>query len=230
MKKNLIIALVAVVAMGATVAMAQTTTYEIKQGTVLHVYGDNLVVKMADGTVRDIEIPSDFLFEVDGRKVPVSQLKPGTKLTSTVAVTETPHVVKTTEVREGTVVQRIGQTLIYRDKLGQIHKVTGLPEGFELYRNGKAVPLEALAGGDRVTAHIVHKEESIITEEEVNVAGSAPKAPPKPRAVPAAKPAPKPAPAPAPVLPKTGSSLPLVGLMGLVALAAGLGIGVIRRF
>lgn len=227
MKKNLIIALVAVVAMGATVAMAQTTTYEIRQGTVLHVYGDNLVVKMADGTVRDIEIPSDFLFEVDGQKVPVSQLKPGTKLTSTIAVTETPHVVKTTEVREGTVVQRIGQTLIYRDKLGQIHKVTGLPEGFELYRNGKAVPLEALAGGDRVTAHIVHKEKSIITEQEVNVAGSAPKAPPKPRPVAAPKPA---APAPAPVLPKTGSSLPLVGLLGLIALAAGLGIGVIRRF
>ena len=225
MKKNLIIALVAVVAMGATVAMAQTTTYEIKQGTVLHVYGDNLVVKMSDGTVRDIEIPSDFLFEVDGRKLPVSQLKPGTKLTSTVAVTQTPHVVKTTEVREATVVQRIGQTLIYRDKLGQIHKVTGIPKGFELYRNGKAVPIEALAGGDRVTAHIVRKEESIITEHEVKVAGSAPRArqaKPAPVAMPAA-------PKPAPVLPKTGSSLPLVGLMGLVALAAGLGIGVIRR-
>ena len=228
MKKNLIIALVAVVAMGATVAIAQTTTYEIKQGTVLHVYGNHLVVKMADGTVRDADVPSDFLFEVDGKKVPVSELKPGTKLTQTIATTTTPHVVKTTEVREATVVQRIGQTLIYRDKLGQIHKVTGIPEGFELYRNGKAVPIEALAGGDRVTAHIVHKEKSIITEEEMKVAGSAPKAPPKPRAVPAAKPAPKPA--PAPVLPKTGSSLPLVGLMGLIALAAGLGIGVIRRF
>ncbi len=226
MKKNLIIALVAVVAMGATVAMAQTTTYEIKQGIVLHVYGDNLVVKMADGTVRDIEIPADFLFEVDGRKVPVSQLKPGTKLTSTVAVTETPHVVKTTEVKEGTVVQRIGQTLIYRDKLGQIHKVTGLPEGFELYRNGKAVPLEALAGGDRVTAHIVHKEESIITEEDVKVAGAAPRAP-KPKPAPVARPA---APKPAPVLPKTGSDLPLIGFAGLAALALGLGITVIRRF
>ena len=167
MKKNLIIALVAVVAMGATVAIAQTTTYEIKQGTVLHVYGNHLVVKMADGTVRDADVPSDFLFEVDGKKVPVSELKPGTKLTQTIATTTTPHVVKTTEVREATVVQRIGQTLIYRDKLGQIHKVTGIPEGFELYRNGKAVPIEALAGGDRVTAHIVHKEESIITEEEI---------------------------------------------------------------
>ena len=227
MRKNLIIALVAVVALSAGVATAQTTTYEIKQGTVLHVDGNHLYVKMADGSVRDAEVPSDFLFDVDGRKVPVSALKPGTKLTQTIATTSTPNVVKTTEIREGTVVQRIGQTLIYRDKLGQIHKATGIPEGFVLYRNGKPVPIEALAGGDRVTAHIVHKETSIITEEEMRVAGNAPKAPAKPRPVAAPRPAPKPA--PAPVLPKTGSDLPLVGFAGLMALALGLGIAVIRR-
>jgi len=227
MRKNLIIGLVAVVAMSAGVAAAQTTTYEIKQGTVLHVDGNHLFVKMADGSVRDAEVPSDFLFDVGGKKVPVSALKPGTKLTQTIATTSTPNVVKTTEIKEGTVVQRIGQTLIYRDKLGQIHKATGIPEGFVLYRDGKPVPIEALAGGDRVTAHIVTKEETIITEEEMRIAGNAPKAPAKPRPVAAPKPAPKPA--PAPVLPKTGSDLPLVGFAGLMALALGLGIAVIRR-
>ncbi len=226
MRKNLIIALVAVVALSAGVATAQTTTYEIKQGTVLHVDGNHLYVKMADGSVRDAEVPSDFLFDVDGKKVPVSALKAGTKLTQTIATTSTPNVVKTTEIREGTVVQRIGQTLIYRDKLGQIHKATGIPEGFILYRNGKPVPIEALAGGDRVTAHIVHKETSIITEEDMRVAGNAPKAPKKRRPVAAPRPA---APAPAPVLPKTGSDLPLVGFAGLMTLALGLGIAVIRR-
>jgi len=225
MRKNLIIALVAVVALSAGVATAQTTTYEIKQGTVLHVDGNHLFVKMADGSVRDAEVPSDFLFDVGGKKVPVSALKPGTKLTQTIATTSTPNVVKTTEIKEGTVVQRIGQTLIYRDKLGQIHKATGIPEGFILYRSGKPVPIEALAGGDRITAHIVHKETTIITEDDMRIAGNAPKAPAKPRPVAAPKPAPK----PAPVLPKTGSDLPLVGFAGLMALALGLGIAVIRR-
>ena len=229
MRKNLIIGLVAVVAMSAGVAAAQTTTYEIKQGTVLHVDGNHLYVKMADGTVRDADVAPDFLFDVDGKKLPVSQLKKGTKLTQTIATTTTPNVVKSTEIKEGTVVQRIGQTLIYRDKLGQIHKVTGVPEGFELYRNGKLVPMEALAGGDRVTAHIIHTETTIITEEEMKVAGSAPKAP-KAKPAPVAKPAYKPAPAPAPVLPKTGSNLPLIGFMGLIALSLGLGIAVTRRF
>ena len=228
MRKNLIIALVAVVAMSAGVAAAQTTTYEIKQGTVLHVDGNHLYVKMADGSVRDAEVPSDFLFDVDGKKVPISQLKKGTKLTQTIATTSTPNVVKTTEIKEGTVVQRIGQTLIFRDKLGQIHKATGIPEGWTVTRGGKQVPIEALAGGDRITAHIVHTETTIITEEEMAIAGRAPKAKAKPRPVAAPKPVYKPA--PAPVLPKTGSNLPLVGLMGLLALTAGLGIGVIRRF
>ena len=227
MRTNLIVALVAVVAMSAGVAAAQTTTYEIKQGTVLHVDGNHLYVKMADGTVKDAEVPSDFLFEVDGRKVNINQLKPGTKLTQTIATTTTPHVVKTTEIKEGTVVQRIGQTLIYRDKLGQIHKATGIPEGWIVTRGGKQVPIEALAGGDRITAHIVHTEETIITEEEMKIAGAAPKAP-KPKPAPVAKPVYKPA--PAPVLPKTGSNLPLVGFAGLAALALGLGITVIRRF
>ena len=227
MKKHVIVALVAVVALGAVAAGAQTTTYEIKQGTVLHVDGNHLYVKMADGTVRDAEVPSDFLFEVDGQKVPVTALKPGTKLTQTIATTTVPEVVKHVEVREAEIIQRKGETVIYRDQDGKLNMITGIPEGWIVYRNGKPVPIEALAGGDRVTAYIVHKETKIVTEEEMRVAGFTPPPPAKP--VPAAAPKPAPKPAPVPVLPKTGSNLPLVGFAGLMALALGLGIAVIRR-
>ena len=226
MKKNVIAVLVAVVALGAVAASAQTTTYEIKQGTVLHVDGNHLYVRMADGSVRDAEVPSDFLFEVDGRKVPVTALKPGTKLTQTIATTTTPEIIETVEVREAEVVQRKGQTVIFRNEDGKLNMVTGIPEGFVVFRDGKQVPIEALAGGDRVTAYLIHKEERIVTEEEMRVAGFTPPPPAKPVPVAAPRPA---APAPAPMLPKTGSQLPLVGFAGLLALALGLGIAVIRR-
>lgn len=226
MKKNVIAVLVAVVALGAVAAGAQTTTYEIKQGTVLHVDGNHLYVRMADGSVRDAEVPSDFLFEVDGQKVPVSALKPGTKLTQTIATTTTPEIIETVEVREAEVVQRKGQTVIFRNEDGKLNMVTGIPEGFVVFRNGKQVPIEALAGGDRVTAYLIHKEERIVTEEEMKVAGFAPPAPAKPQPVAAPKPA---APAPAPMLPKTGSQLPLIGFAGLLAFVLGLGIAAIRR-
>lgn len=227
LKNAIVIALAAIVVLGAGLVSAQTTTYEVKQGTVLHVDGNELYVRMSDGTVKDFDVPADFRFEVDGRMVPVSELKPGTLLTQTIATTTTPEVVKSVEIKEAEVVQRIGQTIIYRDKLGQVHKITGIPDGWIVYRDGQPVPIEALAGGDRVTAYIVHKEYSTVTEEEMRVAGITPKAPPAPR--PAAAPKPAPAPAAAPMLPKTGSSLPLVGLTGLLALALGLGMAVIRR-
>lgn len=223
MKKNLIIALVAVVAMSAGVALAQTT-YEVKQGTVLHVDGNHLFVRMADGTVRDIDVPADFRFEVDGQMIPVTALKPGTVLTSTVATTHTPEVVKTIEVREAEVIQRKGQTVIFRNEEGKLNMVTGIPEGFIVFRDGKQVPIEALAGGDKVTAYLINKDTKIVTEQEMKVAGFGPVAP-----APAPKPAKITAPAPAPVLPKTGSNLPLAGLTGLLALALGLGLAVIRR-
>jgi hypothetical protein len=228
---KVVLGLVAFLVIGSAVAMAQSTTYEIRQGEVLNVYGNHLVVRMADGTVRDVEVPSDFMFDVDGKKVPVTGLKPGTKLTQTIATTTTPVEVKTTEVREAVIVQRIGQTLIYRDERNRLHKITGIPEGFTVTRDGREVPITALAGGDRVTAHIVHTETTMVTEEEMGVAGAAPKPAPaaKPVAVPKPAPAPAPKPAPAPVLPKTGSALPLAWLVGLLALGLGLGLAAIRR-
>jgi LPXTG-motif cell wall-anchored protein len=217
-----------VIVMGAGFAAAQTTTHEIKQGTVVHVYGNNLVVKMSDGTVKEFDVPEGFMFNIDGRDVPVSALKPGTKLTSVVTTTETPHVVKTTEVRNGEVVQRVGRTLIIRNEQGQLKKFADVPEDIVFTVRGKQVSLYDLAGGDRLTATIVHTSETIVTEQDVKVAGQAPRPAPAPK--PAPKPAPAPAPAPAPVLPSTGSQLPLVGLAGLVALFIGLGLAVIRRF
>jgi LPXTG-motif cell wall-anchored protein len=224
-KRSALIVMVMVMAMGAGLAAAQTTSHEIKQGTVVHVYGNNLIVKMSDGTVKEFDVPEGFMFNIDGRDMPVSALKPGTKLTSVVTTTQTPHVVKTTEVRNGEVVQRMGRTLIIRNEQGQLKKFADVPEDITFTVRGQKVSLYDLAGGDKLTATIVHTSETIVTEEDIKVTGQAPRQP-KPR--PAPRPAP--APAPAPVLPSTGSELPLVGLAGLAILLVGLGLAVIRRF
>jgi len=220
--------MVAVIVMGAGFAAAQTTTHEIKQGTVVHVYGNNLIVKMSTGEVKEFDVPEGFMFTVDGKEVPISALKPGTKLTSVVTTTETPHEVKTTEVKRATVVQRMGRTVILRNEDGQLKKYSEIPEDIVFTVDGKEVSIYDLAGGDRLTATIVHTSVTTVSEQDVAVAGEAPPKPkPAPRKV--TKPAPAPAPAPV-VLPSTGSSLPLVGLAGLAALLIGFGLAVIRRF
>jgi hypothetical protein len=105
-----------------------------------------------------------------------------------------------------------------------------VPEDIVITRRGEVVPFESVAGGQKITAVIVHKEMVEVTEQDIAVYGQKPAAPAKPAPVPVAAPAPKPAPAPAPVLPKTASFKPVVGLIGLLALAIGLGIAVVRRF
>jgi len=224
-KNKVIVMMAAVLVVGAVFAVAQTTTYEIRQGTVLNHYDNHLVVKMADGEVRDVEIPEGFMFNVDGEEVPLSALKPGTKLTASVATTTTPKTVQVTEVRNVEVVRRDGQTIITRDENGKMHQYRKVPENIKLMADGKEIRYSDLYAGMKLNAYIVHEERIEVTEQDIAVAGTAPAAP----AAPAAKPAPAPVAVPA-VLPKTGSSLPLAGLTGIALLMIAVGIAAYRRF
>lgn len=224
-KKSVLIAMAAVIVMGAGFAAAQTTTYEIRQGTVLNHYDNHLVVKMADGEVRDVVIPEGFMFQVDGKDVPLSALKPGTQLTASVATTVTPKEVQVTEVRNVTVVRRSGQTIVIRNEEGKLVKYSRVPDNIKLMADGKEILYNQVYAGMELSAYIVHTGVTEVTEQDIAVAGSAPAA----KAAPVAA-APAPAPAPAPVLPKTGSSLPLAGLGGIALLILAVGIGIIRRF
>jgi hypothetical protein len=224
-KKSVLVIIAAVILLGAGFAAAQTTTHEIKQGTVVHVYGNNLVVKMSTGEVKEFDVPEGFTFNIDGRDVPLSELEPGTKLTSVVTTTTTPQVVQTTEVRNAEIIQRQGRNVIVRDENHKLRMFKDVSEDLIFTVDGKQVPLTYLAGGMRVTATIVHTSVTEVTEQDINVMGSAP---PKPKPAPVA--AAMPASAPAPVLPKTASSLPLAGLAGIALLILAFGIAVIRRF
>ena len=220
-KKSVLVLMAAVIILGAGLAAAQTTDYEIKQGTVVHVYGNHLVVKMSTGETKDVEVPEGFMFTVDGQSVPLSALKPGTKLTSTIKTTTTPQTVQTTEVKNAEVVKTWGNTVILRGEDGKLKQFNRVPKDMVLTTDGKEINHRDLAAGMRVTATIVHESVVEITEKDIAVAGQAP----------AAKAAPAPAPvAVAAVLPKTASSLPLAGLGGIALLILAIGIGIYRRF
>jgi LPXTG-motif cell wall-anchored protein len=227
-KRSVVVLVAVVLLLGAGVAAAQQTTIEIKRGTVLHVYGNNLVVKMSDGTVKEFDVPEGFTFNIDGKQVSIGDLKPGTMLTSAVKTTETPREVQVTEFRSGTVLKVVGTTLIVRMADGEIRKLTDIPRDQRFEVDGKELRVEQLREGMKLRAKVVSTHTAIITEEDVMVAGTAPQAP-RPAAV--ARPAPRAAAAaPAPVLPHTGSSTPLAGLLGMILLLVGAGIAVIRRF
>ena len=224
--KLVLVVLVAVMMVGTV--SAQTTTTEIEKGTVVHVYGNNLVVRGQDGIVKEYDVQEGFQFTVNGKTVGIEDLTPGTELTAAVTTTTTPHVVETTTVKNAKVLRVVGNTVIARMEDGTIKKFTEIPDDVTLTVDGQPVELGQLREGMNLTATIVSTSVSTVTEREVEVAGA--KAHAKPMPKPMAKPVQKVAAPVAETLPSTGSLLPTAGLAGLVMLFAAFSLAVIRRF
>lgn len=130
------------------------------------------------------------------------------------------------ETRSGEVLRVIGRTVIIRNDQGEIKKYTEVPADVKLYVDGKPAKIEDLKKGMKL--HGVRWENVpapvVVTYQEVQEMA--------PPAAPAARPAPAPAPAPQArpaQLPSTGSSLPLVGLAGLLLSLIGAGALLVRR-
>ncbi len=228
--------LVVVLAVGAAVAQqpGTTTKTEAKEVEIVYVHG-NTVVFLMDGQVMQRDVPADFKVNLSGQMVPVSELKPGQKVMierTTTTTTLPPDKVVT--VRNGEVVQVVGNTLMYREG-GQTKKVVA-PKDFKFMVEGKPVGISELRPGMKLTATVVKEVPGkTTTSRTMKASGEAPAAPAPAAAAPApAAPAAEPAPAPAPEpakkkLPKTASPLPLMALAGSALFVLGSGLSALRR-
>jgi hypothetical protein len=236
----------AVVCLTAVGSLAQpTSTTETKTFEVLAVDGNQLVVRLPEGT-KELTVPDDFRFDINGQMLSVQQLKVGMKGTATITTRTTVTPVTVTEVRNGTVLQRAGSTLIVRTadgvrsfSQGDIDK-----RGVKIMRSGKPAQLSEFREGDKLSATIITSQPpKVLTEKEVQatLATATPAAPAAPPV--AAAPAPRlgsspaaaapGAPAPtataAGTLPKTASSRPLLLLASGLSLLMGLALTMRRR-
>ena len=248
----------ALVCLTAGIAHAQTTSSatETKKFQVIAVDGSDLVVKLPEGT-RELTVPDDFKFTVDGKQLSVHELKPGMAGTATITTRTTVTPVTVTEVKNGTVKQVTGSSIIVQTPQGFKSFTQGDLDkrGVKLYRAGKPSDLSEFHTGDVISATIVtSKPPKVVTAKEVNAslatsgasapaasgAGAAPaarptsgasgSAPARTTAAPsAAAPEAAPAAAPAKKLPKTGGPLPLIGLIGLLSTAGGAALSIRRR-
>jgi len=89
-----------------TTSATATKTFE-----VIAVNGNQLVVNLPEGT-REMSVPDDFRFIINGQPMSVHQLKAGMKGTATITTRTTTTPVTITEVRNGTVVKRTGESLL----------------------------------------------------------------------------------------------------------------------
>ena len=137
---------------GQTTTSAQTT----KSFEVLSVQGGQLVVKLPEGT-RELTVPDDFRFTVDGKQLALAELKPGMKGTATITTRTTVTPVTVTEVKNGTVMQATGASVLVKTDEGFKNFTQGDLDkrGVRIMRDGKAVDLSSLRKDDRLTATII---------------------------------------------------------------------------
>jgi hypothetical protein len=210
---------------------------KVEHAEVLVVDGNDLVVKMEDGSIRHIsDVPESSKVTVDGRELGVHELKPGMHLSKTVTTITTPKVITTTETVTGKVWHvspPLSVILTMADGTNQSFKI---PKGQKFMVNGQETDAFGLKKGMNVSATKVVEEPITVVEQKAKLTGRMPPPPPPPAAdqpiliavavpaAPAAAPAPEAAPA---ALPKTASNLPLIGLLGLLLLA---GSGLVKLF
>src|SRR5215471_8374074 len=76
----------------------------VERGEVVHVSGNDLVVKMDDGRIRNFpNVPDSARVTVGGQQLSIHELKPGMKLERTITTTSTPQTVTTVQTVTGRV-------------------------------------------------------------------------------------------------------------------------------
>ena len=233
-------------AAGAVLAQQTSSTTETKAFEVLAVDGNLLVVRLPEGT-REITVPDDFRFTVNGQQMSVRELKPGMKGTAVITTKTTVTPVTVTQVKSGTVMQNAGSSIIVRTDEGvrMFTQSDADKRGVRIMRDGQPALMSDLRQGDQLTATIItSKPPRVMTEKEVQATLS--KAPAaaaaSTRAATAAATSGVAAAAPraaqtqsgqaqtqAPrTLPKTSSSWPLFGLASVLLLAMGCALTIKR--
>jgi RNase P/RNase MRP subunit p29 len=232
-----------------TTAQVQTTTrttpgqatkeVTVERGEVVLVDGNDLFVKMEDGSIRHFpNVPESARVTVDGQQLGIHDLKPGMKLQRTITTTTTPQTVTTVQTVTGTVWQVFPPNSVILTLENGQNQSFKIPKDQKFDIEGQMVDAFGLRKGMKVTAtKIVEVPENVVSEER-RVTGTLPPPPAPPADTPILVVATRPTQAPTArtsaestpaELPKTASDLPLVGLLGLLFLSASLGLQLLRR-
>lgn len=220
-----------------------TKVVEIESGEVVAVEGNNLFVKMPDGTVRDYpNIPATAKVNVDGKALGVRELQPGMKLQRTKVTSTTPQIVTTIQTISGKVWHVNPPVYVILTLENGENQGFKIPDGQKFMVDGQETDAWGLKKGMKVTATKIMETPVTTVTEHTQVTGTFPAS----GTVLIAKGAPTPAKggagssaagtttaggttADSSQLPKTATGLPLVGILGLLLISTSLGMALLRR-
>lgn len=218
---------------------------EVRRSQVIYVSGNEVVVKGDDGKVRDFpNVPDSARVTVNGQQLGVHDLVPGMTIERTTITTTTPRVITTIKTVTGTVWQVAPPTSVILTLEDGKNQQFRIPDGTKFTVDGQPTDAFSLRPGMRVSATAVTEVPETVVTQQVTRTGEMPPIDPNVALlivmVPYAPLTNAAAAAPAstsPVeptrvqqLPKTGSSLPLIGLLGGLFCVLALGLRARRAF
>lgn len=212
-----------------TSAGTSTKEVQVERAEVVHVDGNDLVLRMEDGTIRHIRnVPESTKVTVNGKEIGIHDVKVGMKLERTITTTTTPKLVTKVQTVTGKVWHVNPPNFVILTLDDGSNERFNIPKGQKFNINGQTTDAWGLQKGMTISATKVVEEP--VTDVTVQKQLTATEPPPPPPDVPilVAVVMPASAPGPAPELPKTGSILPLLGLLGGVSLATSLGLRALR--
>jgi hypothetical protein len=233
-----------------------TQEVTVQRGEVIYVSGNDVVIKGEDGKIRDFpNVPDSVRVTVEGQQLSVHEIQPGMTIERTTITTTTPRIITTIKSVTGTVWQVNPPTSVILTLENGNNQLFNIPDGTKFTVDGQQTDAFSLRKGMKVSATAVTEIPETVVATEVTRTGEMPPTPAETvdphiallvilvpyevsqvsaaadssasttdagPAVPAEV-------APA-QLPKTGSSLPLVGLLGGLLCSIALGLRARRAF
>jgi LPXTG-motif cell wall-anchored protein len=232
-----------------------TQEVEVQRGVVIYVSGNDVVIKGEDGKIRDFpNVPDSARVTVDGQQLSVHDIQAGMTIERTTITTRTPRLITTIKTVSGTVWHVDPPTSVILTLENGKNQQFHIPDGTKFMIDGQPTDVFSLREGMKVSATAVTEIPETVITTQVNRTGEMP--PPVETVNPhvallvilvpydasadtaaadssqpatetsAAAPA-EPTPA---QLPKTGSSLSLLGLLGGLFCSLAIGLKARRAF
>jgi hypothetical protein len=183
--------------------------------TVVYVGGNDLVLKASDGTLLNYTVPDSYRFSSGGKQLPLSGLKPGTKLDKPVEPGAKPAVISSVSVVKGKV-YAVNPPSSITLVTSEGNKDFNVPAGTTFTVGGKPTTVAGLKPDMMVDA-------TVVTPAAEGASITPPATPPMSGALLVAK-----SEAEAEV-PLAGTNLPLIGLVGFAILALGFALRTCAR-
>lgn len=217
-----------------------TKEVKIERGEIVYINGNNVVIKMEDGTFRHFDnVPDSVSVMVDGKPVNIHNAKVGMKVEKQTITTTTPKVITTVQTVTGTVWHVAPPNTVILTMENGENQSFKIPKGQKFTVDGRETDAFGLKKGMKVQAQKVTEVPEVVMAQEIKRSGKMPPPPPEPKAdiplliassAPAAPAVETAAAEPAPKkLPKTASNFPLMGLIGALLCASSLMGMAIRR-